>query len=135
MQSKPKEFAFLPIADTPVFGDSPDVHGLMLVPVIADGLFRLIGTFVNSSYPKQVEYYRKEEEQNVLFKCREVTAIHERGFLNQNKESSLSSEAKGVGTFESIRSGFAWEKRVLCGQNGLPPRKIVSIRRSESHIF
>lgn len=75
----------MPIADTPVFGDSPGVYGLVLVPVTADGLFRLIGTFVKSSYPKQVDYYRKEEEQNVLFKCREVTAIHERGFLNQNK--------------------------------------------------
>ena len=117
-QQKPTNFAFLPLVDDPMTQYFKEVHGLILVPVTGGGLFRRIDTFGTLrylNYPKQIVY--QEEERNVFFRCKEVTVIHEGGFLKQNKkESSLSSEAKGVGTFESFRSGFTWEGIVLCGQ-------------------
>ena len=75
-----------PIVDDPMTRYSHEFHGLILVPVTGDGLFRRIGTFVTLrylSYPKQMEYQR--EKRNVSFKCKEVTVIHEGGFLKQKK--------------------------------------------------
>ena len=61
-QQKPTNFAFLPLVDDPMTRYFKEVHGLILVPVTGDGLFRRIGTFGTLgylNYPKQMVYQER----------------------------------------------------------------------------